>query len=119
MAIAAFTCTLYYELCNYYYIRCSGMGNCCIRLVWQLELKQTTSTHRPIKWLITSRTKNILKLLRYIPASSLSYMFQLVNLLQVFDTLLNGDLYPYPTYFYNITGTANYFNFLLTEVFFV
>jgi vitellogenic carboxypeptidase-like protein len=25
---------------------------------------------------------------------------------------LNGDFYPYPTYFENITGTNNYFNFL-------
>jgi len=28
----------------------------------------------------------------------------------IFDELLNGDFYPYPTYFYNITGSANYFN---------
>ena len=26
--------------------------------------------------------------------------------------LLNGDLYPYPTYFYNITGVTDYFNIL-------
>jgi vitellogenic carboxypeptidase-like protein len=29
-----------------------------------------------------------------------------------FDEFLNGDFYPYPTYFFNITGTTNYFNFL-------
>lgn len=35
---------------------------------------------------------------------------------QVFDFLLNGDLYPYKPYFYNVTHTNNYYNFLLTEV---
>eukprot|EP01097_Dermamoeba_algensis_P000106 TRINITY_DN103_c0_g1_i1.p1 TRINITY_DN103_c0_g1~~TRINITY_DN103_c0_g1_i1.p1 ORF type:complete len:503 (-),score=105.44 TRINITY_DN103_c0_g1_i1:132-1640(-) len=30
----------------------------------------------------------------------------------VFDELMNGDFYPYGTYFQNITGTGNYFNFL-------
>ena len=29
-----------------------------------------------------------------------------------FDEMLNGDFYPYPTYFYNITGYSDYFNFL-------
>jgi len=29
-----------------------------------------------------------------------------------FDEFLNGDFYPYPTYFVNITGNGNYFNFL-------
>jgi len=29
-----------------------------------------------------------------------------------FDEFLNGDFYPYPTYFNNITGTNDYFNFL-------
>jgi len=29
-----------------------------------------------------------------------------------FDEFLNGDFFPYPTYFYNITGNNNYFNFL-------
>ncbi len=28
----------------------------------------------------------------------------------IFDEFLNGDFYPYPTYFYNITGNSNYFN---------
>ncbi|XP_014672174.1 PREDICTED: probable serine carboxypeptidase CPVL [Priapulus caudatus] len=32
----------------------------------------------------------------------------------VFDALLNGDLTPYPSYFYNITGSTNYFNYLLS-----
>ena len=35
---------------------------------------------------------------------------------QIFDMLLNGDLYPYKPYFYNVTLTNNYYNFLLTEV---
>jgi len=30
----------------------------------------------------------------------------------VFDEMMNGDFYPYPTYFTNITGLTNYFNFL-------
>jgi vitellogenic carboxypeptidase-like protein len=30
----------------------------------------------------------------------------------VFDAMLNGDFYPFPTYFTNITGLTNYFNFL-------
>ena len=30
----------------------------------------------------------------------------------IFDEFLNGDFYPYPTYFYNITGSTEYFNFL-------
>lgn len=29
---------------------------------------------------------------------------------QVFDELLNGDFFPYPTYFRNITGLSDYFN---------
>jgi hypothetical protein len=35
---------------------------------------------------------------------------------QIFDMLLNGDLYPYKPYFYNVTKTNNYYNFLETEV---
>lgn len=31
---------------------------------------------------------------------------------EAFDELLNGDFYPYPTYFTNITGLTDYFNFL-------
>ncbi|XP_060078674.1 probable serine carboxypeptidase CPVL [Ylistrum balloti] len=34
---------------------------------------------------------------------------------QIFDLLLNGDLTPYKPYFYNVTQTNNYYNFLLTE----
>ncbi|KAJ8313565.1 hypothetical protein KUTeg_008126 [Tegillarca granosa] len=34
---------------------------------------------------------------------------------KIFDLLLNGDLTPYKPYFYNVTGTSNYYNFLLTE----
>ncbi|KAI8515365.1 hypothetical protein Bbelb_061780, partial [Branchiostoma belcheri] len=33
---------------------------------------------------------------------------------ETFDALLNGDVYPYPSYFYNITGGTNYFNYLRT-----
>jgi len=29
-----------------------------------------------------------------------------------FDEFLNGDFYPYPTYFFNITGSNEYFNLL-------
>ncbi|OWF49860.1 probable serine carboxypeptidase CPVL [Mizuhopecten yessoensis] len=34
---------------------------------------------------------------------------------KIFDTLLNGDLTPYKPYFYNVTETTNYYNFLLTQ----
>ena len=37
-------------------------------------------------------------------------------LLQVFDYLLNGDLYPYPSYFRNVTGCSNYDNMLRCTV---
>lgn len=37
---------------------------------------------------------------------------QLVDAFQLFDELINGDFYTYPTYYYNITGLSNYFNFL-------
>ena len=33
----------------------------------------------------------------------------------IFDMLMNGDLYPYPTYFYNITGSTDYYNILNTK----
>ena len=36
--------------------------------------------------------------------------------MQKFDMLMNGDLYPYPTYFYNITGSTDYYNILNTKV---
>jgi len=32
----------------------------------------------------------------------------------VWDEMLNGDLYGYPNYFYNITGMKDYFNYLRT-----
>ncbi|XP_046585302.1 probable serine carboxypeptidase CPVL isoform X4 [Haliotis rubra] len=35
---------------------------------------------------------------------------------KVFDELLNGDLTQGPPYFQNVTGTSNYYNFLLTTV---
>lgn len=40
---------------------------------------------------------------------------QFKDAFDVFDTLLNGDIYPYPTYFFNVTGTTNYFNYLLLK----
>lgn len=27
---------------------------------------------------------------------------------------MNGDIYPYPTYFYNVTGVTDYYNILRT-----
>uniref|UniRef100_A0A8C2H2A5 Probable serine carboxypeptidase CPVL n=1 Tax=Cyprinus carpio TaxID=7962 RepID=A0A8C2H2A5_CYPCA len=35
-----------------------------------------------------------------------------VEAFQVFDSLLNGDLTPYPSYFQNVTGCTNYFNYM-------
>ncbi|XP_064401450.1 probable serine carboxypeptidase CPVL isoform X3 [Halichondria panicea] len=35
---------------------------------------------------------------------------------KIFDALLNGDLIPYPTYLYNITGSTNYYNILRTSL---
>ncbi|XP_064401452.1 probable serine carboxypeptidase CPVL isoform X1 [Halichondria panicea] len=35
---------------------------------------------------------------------------------KIFDVLLNGDLIPYPTYLYNITGSTNYYNILRTSL---
>jgi vitellogenic carboxypeptidase-like protein len=40
---------------------------------------------------------------------------KLVGAFEVFDEMLNGDFYPYPTYYANVTGmTSNYFNFALS-----
>ncbi|KAG7469698.1 hypothetical protein MATL_G00131650 [Megalops atlanticus] len=35
-----------------------------------------------------------------------------VEAFEVFDSLLNGDVSPYPSFFQNVTGCTNYFNFL-------
>ena len=35
---------------------------------------------------------------------------------ELFDKLLAGNLYPYPTYFYNITGMTNYDNILRQDL---
>ena len=35
---------------------------------------------------------------------------------QIFDMLLNGDIYPYPTFYFNVTGVTNYDNILRQEV---
>ncbi|KAL3831836.1 hypothetical protein ACJMK2_023536 [Sinanodonta woodiana] len=40
---------------------------------------------------------------------------QFVKAILIMDLLLNGELTKYPSYFYNVTGTKNYYNFLLTE----
>lgn len=37
---------------------------------------------------------------------------QYLQAFEVFDFLLNGDLYPYPSYFRNVTGCSNYDNML-------
>merc|ERR1740130_1681741 len=33
----------------------------------------------------------------------------------VWDEMLNGDIYPYPNYFHNITGSNNYDNLMMTN----
>jgi vitellogenic carboxypeptidase-like protein len=33
----------------------------------------------------------------------------------VWDELINGDVYPYPNYFRNVTGLKDYDNFLNTD----
>lgn len=38
-----------------------------------------------------------------------------VEAFQVFDEMLNGDFWKYPTYFTNITGTTNYFNIMMPQ----
>jgi len=40
---------------------------------------------------------------------------QFIPAFRLFDELMNGDFFPYPTYFTNITGTTNYFNFLTPD----
>jgi vitellogenic carboxypeptidase-like protein len=39
-----------------------------------------------------------------IPIVELIARGDLVGAFRVFDEFLNGDFFPYPTYFYNITG---------------
>lgn len=38
-----------------------------------------------------------------------------VEAFHIFDALLNGDLINTTSYFYNVTGIRNYFNYLLTN----
>jgi len=38
-----------------------------------------------------------------------------IDAFHLFDALLNGDLLNTTSYFYNVTGIRNYFNYLLTE----
>ncbi|XP_033761785.1 probable serine carboxypeptidase CPVL [Pecten maximus] len=40
---------------------------------------------------------------------------QFSDAFKIFDVLLNGDLTPYKPYFYNVTLTTNYYNFMLTQ----
>ncbi|XP_072534827.1 probable serine carboxypeptidase CPVL [Salminus brasiliensis] len=35
-----------------------------------------------------------------------------IEAFEVFDSLLNGDLIPYPSFFQNVTGCTNYFNYM-------
>ena len=35
---------------------------------------------------------------------------------QIFDELLNGDLSGHPSYFFNVTGFKNYFNYAITKL---
>ncbi|XP_071484214.1 probable serine carboxypeptidase CPVL isoform X1 [Diadema antillarum] len=37
---------------------------------------------------------------------------QWLKAFQQFDELLNGDLWPYPTFYYNATGSDNYYNYM-------
>uniref|UniRef100_A0A671UUI7 Probable serine carboxypeptidase CPVL n=1 Tax=Sparus aurata TaxID=8175 RepID=A0A671UUI7_SPAAU len=38
-----------------------------------------------------------------------------VEAFQVFDSLLNGDVDPYPSFFQNATGCTNYFNYMMCQ----
>jgi vitellogenic carboxypeptidase-like protein len=38
-----------------------------------------------------------------------------IDAFHLFDALLNGDLLNTTSYFYNVTGIRNYFNYLLTD----
>jgi hypothetical protein len=40
---------------------------------------------------------------------------QYILAFRIFDALLNGDLINSTSYFYNVTGIKNYFNYLLTN----
>ncbi|CAF3370797.1 unnamed protein product [Rotaria sp. Silwood2] len=40
---------------------------------------------------------------------------QYIDAFRLFDALLNGDLINTTSYFYNVTGIKNYFNYLLTD----
>lgn len=36
-----------------------------------------------------------------------------LEILQIWDEMINGDLFPYGSYFYNLTGSKDYDNFLV------
>jgi len=40
---------------------------------------------------------------------------KLTEAFNVWDEMLNGDIYPYPNYFHNITGSNNYDNLMMTN----
>ena len=44
------------------------------------------------------------------------YHSSTISCTQIFDMLLNGDTYPYPSYYKNVTGSDNYDNILRCEV---
>ena len=46
---------------------------------------------------------------KFIAAGNMTAAFD------VWDEMLNGDIYPYPNYFHNITGSNDYDNFLRTN----
>lgn len=40
---------------------------------------------------------------------------EMLQAFNVWDEMLNGDVFPYPNYFHNITGSNNYDNFMMTN----
>eukprot|EP00927_Polykrikos_kofoidii_P068802 TRINITY_DN64144_c0_g1_i1.p1 TRINITY_DN64144_c0_g1~~TRINITY_DN64144_c0_g1_i1.p1 ORF type:complete len:498 (-),score=58.92 TRINITY_DN64144_c0_g1_i1:84-1577(-) len=40
---------------------------------------------------------------------------KMTDAFNVWDEMLNGDIYPYPNYFHNITGSNNYDNLMMTN----
>merc|ERR1711990_605567 len=39
----------------------------------------------------------------------------MVKAFEIWDEMLNGDIFPYPNYFHNITGSNDYDNFMRTN----
>merc|ERR1712190_369916 len=40
---------------------------------------------------------------------------KMTDAFNVWDEMLNGDIFPYPNYFHNITGSNNYDNLMMTD----